>query len=168
MPITYKKGDATNPLIEPDRNGLIIHIANTRGGWGKGFVLAVSKRWPEPEAAYRQWFAQKYWDEQPFELGKIQAVKVEPNLHVCNMIAQEGYGLNNQALHQTGEPNGTPPIRYIALSECLTRVAVLAKSLGASVHGPRFGSGLSGGSWPRIEEIINRVLADVPVYIYEL
>jgi hypothetical protein len=31
---------------------LICHICNDLGGWGKGFVLALSRRWegPEPRA----------------------------------------------------------------------------------------------------------------------
>ncbi len=34
---------------------MVAHVCNDIGGWGKGFVLAVSRRWPEPEAAYRAW-----------------------------------------------------------------------------------------------------------------
>jgi O-acetyl-ADP-ribose deacetylase (regulator of RNase III) len=168
MTISYRKGDATRPTVDPDRNALIVHICNTRGGWGRGFVVAVSKRWPEPEAAYRQWFAQKYWDGMPFELGQIQAVKVASNLQVVNLLAQEGYGRNNQQLHQSAEPNSTPPIRYISLETCLSKVANLAKQQHATVHAPRLGSGLAGGSWTKIEEILNRTLAGIPVTIYDL
>lgn len=41
--IQYLKGDATNPQVEG--NKIITHICNDIGGWGKGFVLAISKRW---------------------------------------------------------------------------------------------------------------------------
>src|SRR4029077_8760714 len=30
-------------------------VCNDAGGWGKGFVIAVSRRWPEPERRYRAW-----------------------------------------------------------------------------------------------------------------
>lgn len=40
--ITYLKGDATNPQSE--ENKIIAHICNDIGGWGKGFVVAISKR----------------------------------------------------------------------------------------------------------------------------
>jgi hypothetical protein len=43
IPINYLKGDATNPL-GPGKKALL-HICNTTGTWGKGFVLALSKRW---------------------------------------------------------------------------------------------------------------------------
>jgi O-acetyl-ADP-ribose deacetylase (regulator of RNase III) len=163
--IHYVKGDATE--IVPSGPTLLMHIVNTRGGWGKGFVVAVSKRWPQPEASYRQWFAQKYWDGQPFKLGEIQRVLVEPNLYVVNMIAQEGYGRGNLALHRSDEPNTTPPIRYEALEACLKKVSQLAQDLGAVVVAPKIGSGLAGGDWVRIEALIERTLAEVAVTIYE-
>src|SRR5205823_6841477 len=51
--ITYLKGDATCPQAKGVK--IICHVCNDIGGWGKGFVLALSKRWSEPEAAYRKW-----------------------------------------------------------------------------------------------------------------
>ncbi len=47
------KGDATCPQAKGPK--VIAHVCNDLGGWGKGFVLAVSKRWAEPERAYREW-----------------------------------------------------------------------------------------------------------------
>lgn len=167
MIIQYRNGDATRPVVGPDEQALIVHVSNDRGGWGRGFVLAVSKRWPQPEAAYRQWFAQKSWDGIPFELGQIQAVRVSPTLQVCNMIAQAGYGRNNQQLHQGSEPNVTPPIRYGALENCLIKVANLANQLGASIHMPRIGTGLAGSSWGLIEPIVSHRLAGLPVTVYD-
>lgn len=50
--IIYLKGDATNPQTEG--NKIIAHICNDLGGWGKGFVLAISRRWKKPENEYRK------------------------------------------------------------------------------------------------------------------
>jgi O-acetyl-ADP-ribose deacetylase (regulator of RNase III) len=83
------------------------------------------------------------------------------------MIAQAGYGVNNLALHQTNEPNSTPPIRHLALETCLGKVAELAKRLGASVHMPRIGTGLGGSSWSIIEPIVSRQLSGLPVTVYD-
>jgi hypothetical protein len=44
--INYLKGDATFP--EAKGTKIICHICNDLGAWGKGFVLAISKRWSEP------------------------------------------------------------------------------------------------------------------------
>ncbi|GGV82427.1 hypothetical protein GCM10010294_57570 [Streptomyces griseoloalbus] len=51
--ITYVRGDATVPSVKGVK--IVAHVRNDLGGWGKGFVLALSRRWPEPEAAYRAW-----------------------------------------------------------------------------------------------------------------
>jgi hypothetical protein len=32
---------------------------------------------------------------------------------------------------------------------------------------PRIGCGLAGGEWSKVEEIINRVMPDVDVYVYD-
>lgn len=45
--ITYITGDATRPQDQGAK--IIVHICNDIGGWGKGFVVAISRRWPEPE-----------------------------------------------------------------------------------------------------------------------
>ena len=46
--IKYLKGDATCPQAKGMK--IICHVCNDAGGWGKGFVLALSKRWDEPLA----------------------------------------------------------------------------------------------------------------------
>jgi len=68
--IKYMKGDATNPTT----NGMkvIVHICNDVGGWGKGFVMAISKRWSQPESEYRNWFNTK----SNFSLGEVQFVNI--------------------------------------------------------------------------------------------
>lgn len=52
--IQYLIGDATQPSA--GGNKIITHVCNDIGGWGKGFVTAISKQWPQPEKQYRQWF----------------------------------------------------------------------------------------------------------------
>ena len=39
--INYLKGDATEPTKKP---AIICHVCNDIGGWGRGFVLALSKK----------------------------------------------------------------------------------------------------------------------------
>jgi O-acetyl-ADP-ribose deacetylase (regulator of RNase III) len=154
--IKYVKGDATQPQARG--NKVIAHVCNDLGGWGKGFVLAVSKRWPEPEVAYRAWHRDR--SKNDFGLGAIQVVQVEPSIWVGNMVAQRGM--------KTGS-NG-PPIRYEAVRTCLKKMAVEAKQLGASVHMPRIGCGLAGGRWEEIEPIILDELTSngIEVTVYDL
>lgn len=155
-PITYLTGDATQPATEGRK--IIAHICNDQGGWGRGFVMALSNRWKEPEQAYRQWHATS--DSPPFELGRIQLVEVDPLLRVANMIGQHGIHVNEE---------GTPPIRYEAVESCLQKLAEYALTHQCSVHMPRIGCGLAGGTWDEIEPLITRTCcaADVPVYVYD-
>jgi O-acetyl-ADP-ribose deacetylase (regulator of RNase III) len=154
--IKYIKGDATQPQASGYK--VIAHVCNDLGRWGKGFVLAVSKRWSEPEAAYRAWHKGRSKNE--FGLGAIQVVQVEKYIWVGNMIAQRGM--------KTGS-NG-PPIRYEAVRTCLKKIAVGAKQFGASVHMPRIGCGLAGGRWEEIEPIILDELTSngIEVTVYDL
>ncbi len=154
--IEYVEGDATLPQDTGPK--VICHVCNDIGKWGKGFVLAVSKRWPEPEAAYREWHRER--ENNDFALGAVQLVQAEPDIWVANMVGQHGI-----------LPKGsTVPIRYDALRTCLERLAEKAISLGASVHMPRIGCGLAGGTWDRVEPIITDTLCarDIPVTVYDL
>ena len=150
--ITYLTGDATQP--EGDGTRLIAHVCNDAGGWGRGFVLALSKRWPDPETIYRVWH-----QSRGLRLGFIQVIDVEPGLYVANMIAQHGYSRPGQ-----------PAIRYDALGSALKRVGDHALDLSASVHMPRIGCGLAGGTWEQVEPLITEHLVErgVPVTVYDL
>ncbi|MEU7319472.1 macro domain-containing protein [Streptomyces griseoviridis] len=153
--ITYVRGDATVPSAEGVR--LIAHVCNDLGGWGRGFVVAISRRWPEPEAAYRAWHRGRA--DNDFGLGAVQSVQVEPYLWVANMIGQHGIrGRGKDA-----------PVRYEAIDTALARVARKAGELGASVHMPRIGCGLAGGSWTRIEPLVTERLAarGIAVTVYD-
>ncbi len=153
-PIAYVEGDATKPA--GDGPHVIAHICNDEGKWGKGFVLAISRRWKEPEEQYRQ----QYKQEPKPRLGDVQFVLVEPQITVANMIGQHGIKRG------TG---GLAPIRYEAVEQGLAKVASYALKHGASVHMPRIGCGLAGGSWEEIEPIIKRTLTDkgVEVVVYD-
>ncbi|MEF8806202.1 MULTISPECIES: macro domain-containing protein [Bacteroides] len=155
MNIMYIKGDATSPIAP--NNKVITHICNDIGGWGKGFVLALSKKWKIAEEAYRQW----YRSQEDFSLGVVQFVKVADDIYVANMIGQQGIYKNNK---------GLPPIRYEAVRQCLKEVALFATKHAASVHMPRIGCGLAGGKWELIEEIIKEELIakGIAVTVYDL
>jgi O-acetyl-ADP-ribose deacetylase (regulator of RNase III) len=154
MEVRYCVGDATVPST--DGNKLIAHICNDRGAWGKGFVLALSKRWRQPAEAFKSWFK----ESKGFELGAVQFVQVERDIWIANMVAQHGL----KAQH------GIPPIRYEALRSCLEKMAEKAEEIGATVHMPRIGCGLAGGEWSRVEPIIVETLCvkGIEVTVYDL
>lgn len=153
--IEYLRGDATLPRGKGRR--VIAHVRNDRGGWGKGFVLALSRRWPQPETAYRTWYRGRAGND--FDLGAVQLVQVETYLWVANMVGQRGTRTGSQG----------PPVRYGAIDIALATLADQALVLEASVHVARIGCGLAGGRLERIEPLIQRHLTDhgIPVTVYD-
>jgi O-acetyl-ADP-ribose deacetylase (regulator of RNase III) len=155
MSIEYKTGDATEPTGVGIK--IIVHVCNDIGAWGRGFVLAISKRWSEPERRYRAWHAGK--EGQPFALGEVQLVQVSESVWVANLVGQR----------DIRESNGAPPVRYDAIRTGLQKVALEARRLQASVHMPRIGCGLAGGDWEVVGKIVEEELANtgVPVTVYD-
>ena len=153
--IHYLKADATVPQAEG--NIVIVHICNDIGAWGKGFVLALSKRWKYPEKQYKQW----YKEGEKFALGEVQFVSVEEKIWVANLIGQHNI---------YRDENGDPPIRYEAVKRGLQIIADFAYEINAKVQMPRIGCGLAGGSWDRIEKLIRQTLLrkNIEVFVCDL
>lgn len=153
--IAYVRGDATTPLGKGPK--VIAHVCNDLGGWGKGFVLAVSRRWAEPEAAYRRWHRERARND--FGLGAVQVVQVQRLVWVANMVGQHGIRTGSKGV----------PVRYEAIGTALGTLAERARELGASVHMPRIGCGLAGGTWARVEPLVAERLAGagVAVTVYD-
>lgn len=155
--INYVIGDATEPI--GDGVKIIAHVCNDVGAWGAGFVMALSKKWPEPEECYRNGNITK------LKLGTVVYVPIKgEDITVANMIAQRGVGYDN---------TGFPPIRYNSLRTCLGDVAYVINDMHdglPSVHMPRIGCGLAGGKWDIVSTIIEDTLcaAGIPVYVYDL
>ena len=154
--INYVIGDATRP--QGDGLKVIVHLANDVGRWGKGFVLALSKRWKLPEQSYREWYRDR--ESAPMMLGMVDWTQPEKDIKVASIIGQHGIGNKNG-----------PPVNYDAIENGLTVVAdAVLRRKDTTVHMPRIGCGLAGGSWDKIEPIIQRQLCDrgISVTVYDL
>lgn len=140
----------------------------------KGFVLAISRRWKEPEYAYRKWSRENKWvhfitkkkyDKKKgahtvkdityssvtkFGLGRVIFIKVEEDIEVANMVAQGDM------------------VDYSAVDRGLRRIARRAKKWGRSLHMPRIGCGLGGGKWEEIEPLIIKHCEGLEVFVYDL
>lgn len=159
MSIGYILGDATQPIGTDPR--VIVHVCNDMGRWGKGFVIAISRRWRQPKERFQAWFRDGVAaDGTPFMLGQVQFVEVEPQLWIANLIGQ----------HRVRRGLSHKPIRYEAVREGLHKVRVFAQEHGASLHMPRIGCGLAGGQWEKIEPILQETLSahGLPVTVYDL
>ena len=160
--IQYKVGNLFELYPKEVMDDLFIpHICNNVGGWGSGFVVPLAKQWPETRQAYISL--------PNYKLGETQFVRVtgKPsdypapggNIWVCNMIAQ----------NHTISPENPKPIKYAALAQCMQRVAEACRQkTSPEIHAPMFGSGLAGGNWDFIEELIQEIWNGIPTTIYKL
>lgn len=152
--VSFHIGDATDPVGPAPR--IIAHGCNDLGLWGRGFVLAVSARWPRARDEYLRWSSRG----SGFELGAVQFVEVSQGTTVANMVTQQGIR----------SARGVPPIRYGALRQALNTVADAALAAGASVHMPRVGCGLAGGTWDQVGPLVDAELCarGVLVVVYDI
>lgn len=155
--ITYLEGDATRPMV--DGYKFIAHCCNDVGAWGAGFVLALSRRWHQPERSYIDWADSLKGQRMP--MGEAQFVPVRGDISVVNIIGQRGCGFTD----------GFPPVRYDALQQGFRALAERVNRMpgGATVHMPRLGCGLAGGEWNKVEYLIDIELCqkDVSVFVYD-
>lgn len=151
--IRYVVGDATQPIGEGKK--YILHCCNDKGAWGAGFVLAISKRWPGPEKAYRD------LHESQRVLGNVQLIAVADDVWVANLIGQHGCGGPHDA--------GYPFIRYDAFLKGFKLLSRRALDECASIHMPRMGCGLAGGQWECVEKLLGQtfVTDGVEVVVYD-
>jgi O-acetyl-ADP-ribose deacetylase (regulator of RNase III) len=86
---------------------------------------------------------------------------VEKDIEVVNMIAQNG-------IKKFHHPKGLRYVDYDAVAKCLSKVAAYIGG-GKSVHMPRIGAGLGGGSWEVISGIIKETLCNkgINVFVYD-
>jgi O-acetyl-ADP-ribose deacetylase (regulator of RNase III) len=165
--IEYKTGDLFKEPFTTDT--LVPHVVNSCGGWGFGFVMAISNLSKNPSKKYREWYKTgSYHDihhEVPFMLGEIQVVplydKDDNKIFIVNMIGQKDVGLNKYNM---------PPIRYECLEECLYKLKDFANKYKMPIRAPKFGAGLAGGQWTKIEGLILNVFKDsnIPFTVYDL
>lgn len=153
--IRYLIGDAT----EPRGNGLriIAHVVNDKTpNWGRGFALAVARKWPSVAAEFHEWAAM---DKNNLSLGRSHLSELSDDLAIFHMVAQRGYG-----------ESVNPRIRYEALRECLGELSAEATKRQATVHMPRIGTGYARGNWALIKELIqeNLVRRGLEVTVYDL
>ena len=167
LALTIVDGDATRP--QADAHKIIAHVCNDIGAWGRGFVHAISRRWPEPEREFQRWYRTRTTAD--FRLGAVQLVQVTADTWVANMVGQHGIATRDGGVRTDAglERSHVPPIRYDAVRDCLRVVAAHALELNASVHMPRIGCGLAGGTWDRIEPLIVEALCarDVRTVVYD-
>ena len=151
--------DVRGNALEPRGGGprIIAQIVNDKGRtWGGGFSQAARERYPSAHDQFREWAE---GGRRSLALGKLHLAELKGGLAIASLVAQHGYG-----------PSPVPRIRYKALGEALSKLSKLAAERTASVHMPRLGTGLAGGNWSIIRQMVDDALAakGVHVTVYSL
>lgn len=153
--IQYLKGNATEPRGAGPR--IIVQLVNDKAiTWGRGFAVAVRKRWPHAQREFTEWALR---NRAEFRLGNIHTARLDEATELASVVAQHGYG-----------PSLFPRIDYSALESSLAKLASRAKETHSSLHMPRIGSGEARGEWRIVSEIIDETVCrdDIPVTVYDL
>jgi hypothetical protein len=144
----------------------IPHVCNNIDLFGAGFAAQVADKYPSVKADYHM-LGKTFLKNN---LGYAQVIKVfeDPKyrhkLFFVNMIAQNGVkGLNNPR-----------PLNYLALVKSMNNMVNYIQnhtgfgngSEKVEIHCPKFGSGLAGGNWNFIEQLIEDVWSKYFVTAY--
>ena len=121
---------------------------------GKGFAVAVRKRWPVVQSSFRE-----FERECGLRLGDIHVTEAEPGIWVASMVAQKRISLLGAA---------QDPLCCLVVG--LTKVAQTAEQLNATLHMPRIGCGEGRGRWELISDLIRSkcVYRGLSVVVYDL
>jgi len=146
----------------PNINIVIPHVCNNIGLFGAGFAESINNYNSSVKANFLMLGSKT-------KLGYTQFIDVYTNpksnnrVIIANMIAQNG------VIHKIKNPR---PLNYLYLVACMIKVRDYINELNkkndtiTQIYTPRFGSGLAGGNWSFIENIVEDIWTNIPVYIY--
>ena len=153
--------DITSTIISSSQNNISIiipHVCNNVNAFGAGFADAIANKYPVVKANFHVNGAQK--------LGYTQFITAETRKNnkiiVANMIAQNGL-INSK---------NRRPLHYPSLMKCMYDVASFCKKLSndteskVEIHSPKFGSGLAGGNWLFIADLIDDIWSNINTFVY--
>lgn len=140
---------------------LMPHVCNNINLFGGGFAAAVANEFPIVKENFHLLGNQS-------KLGYVQYVGALKNkthghqLVFANMIAQ------NRIINQSNPR----PLNYEALVKCMVDVRNYVNNFQKNndtkieIHCPKFGSGLAGGNWSFIEQLIVDIWHNFTIFVY--
>jgi hypothetical protein len=139
---------------------IIPHVCNNIDTFGGGFTGDIHKSYPMVKDNYHMLGKKNV-------LGYTQYVvadkddKFKHQLIFANMIAQNG----------TISAKNPRPLNYLSLVKCMIDIKQYIKQNfnedhNVQIHCPKFGSGLAGGNWFFIQELIQDIWGEFSVFVY--
>lgn len=147
---------------------IVPHVCNNSDLFGAGFAAQIAEIYPEVKSNYHL-LGKNFLKAN---LGHAQFINVFEDkqyghkIIVVNMIAQNGIRSSSNIR----------PLNYAALCRSMIDVSryiqmntgFLNKNERVEIHAPKFGSGLAGGNWNFISELISDIWYKYPVFIYNI
>jgi len=148
---------------------VIPHVCNNIDMFGAGFASAIANKFPIAKMNYHM-LGKKFLKEN---LGYCQIIKAYENpknknaIYVANMIAQNGII----------SENNPRPLNYFSLAKSMSLISNFITNKikenndnleKIDIHCPKFGSGLAGGNWYFISDLIDDIWQKFDVTVYTL
>lgn len=168
---TVYTGDLFNFISDRLESGpggasvIVPHVCNNVNAFGAGFAAVLAERYPAVKENYHL-LGPVFLKNN---LGHVQFIDVFHNnkykhkLVFANMIAQNG--LRNQ--------NNKRPLNYAALVQSMIKIKQYVKKCReidateqVEIHCPKFGTGLAGGRWDFVSDLIEDLWHDQKVFVY--
>ena len=154
--------DAKN-LVLAGNNGcsvIIPHVCNNINLFGAGFAAAVASHYPIVKENFHLLGNKAILGQTQF-VSVYKDKKFSHQLIFANMIAQNG----------VVSKNNKRPLNYLALAKCMSSVSSYISQMDQAesrvqVLAPKFGSGLAGGNWLFIQDLITDIWNTYPVFVY--
>ncbi|WP_417837182.1 ImmA/IrrE family metallo-endopeptidase [Thalassospira tepidiphila] len=153
QPVRYVHGSVLQPRGEGAK--LVCQLVNdTALKWGGGVARQAARVFDGAESDFGRWMCAIPMKDR---LGKVHFSKPLDDVYIASIVGQKGFGRSSM-----------PRIRYRAIEEALGSIRDFALMHEASIHMPQIGTGVAGGNWPVIEEMIERELVreGIPVWVY--
>jgi hypothetical protein len=147
---------------------IIPHVCNNLDIFGGGFAKAIGDKFPEVKQNYH--LLGKSFLKNNIGYCQFIDINYSFNYHsklvACNMICQDGFPSNNKqrALHYGALVSSMYKIKKY-VSDLITQSRDDIHNI--EIHAPKFGSGIAGGNWNFISELIDDIWKEIPVFIYQ-
>lgn len=124
------------------KQGIIVHQVNAKGVMGAGLAYSIRNKWYDVHRTYEDAIA--YGN---IHLGDVLILDVGEDLYVCNLVGQDGYGVNKRYTDYDAVEEGLIKLKRIRDS-CMPDI---------SVYFPKnMGCGLGGGDWNIVQKLIKK------------
>jgi hypothetical protein len=140
---------------------IVPHVCNNVNGFGAGFAGDIANYYPIVKDNFHLLGTKAKLGHTQFVIADSN-ITHKHNIIFANMIAQNGIISHNNRR----------PLNYAALTYCMAAVKAYIADLlknndsKIEIHAPKFGSGLAGGDWNFIKELVCDIWSNCPIFIY--